>query len=249
MIISAFTNPAAATSSTGNTARVRVMHASPDAPAVDVWVNGTRAFSNISFKSISDYAKLQPGTYHVQVVPAGATTPVVIDATLTLAKHTDYTVVAIGKLATIHPLVLVDNNKPVSSKMVRIRFVHASPDAPSVDIAVHNGPVLFSNVAFGQSSGYITVPRGTYPLEVRLAGANTVVLSLGNVKFRGGSTYTAIAVGLVADQSLTAVLHMDSSHHTHHTTESSHDTDNDDRPTMTTHETAEYRVDDQAIEL
>jgi hypothetical protein len=27
-------------------ARVRVVHASPDAPAVDVWVNGEVAFSN-----------------------------------------------------------------------------------------------------------------------------------------------------------------------------------------------------------
>ncbi|MGD8735495.1 MAG: DUF4397 domain-containing protein, partial [Anaerolineae bacterium] len=36
--------------------RVRVVHASPDAPAVDVWVNGAVAFSNAPFEGITDYA-------------------------------------------------------------------------------------------------------------------------------------------------------------------------------------------------
>ena len=214
LTLSAITNPAAAYSVNVNSdARVRVVHASPDAPAVDVLVNGTPAFTNIEFTNVSDYASLPAGTYHVQVVPAGKTTPVVIDTMLTLSPRTDYTVMAIGKLASIHPLVLVDDNSPVPVGMVRVRFVHASPDAPNVDIAVHNGPVLFSNITFGQNGGYITVPRGTYPLEVRLAGTNTVVLSLGDFTLRGGSTYSVFAMGLVADHSLTAVLHLDSTHH------------------------------------
>ena len=78
--------------------------------AVDVWVEGNVAFSNAPFKGITDYAPLSPGTFNVQVVPTGATTPVVIDADLDLAADTDYTVVAVGLLADIEPLVLIDNN-------------------------------------------------------------------------------------------------------------------------------------------
>ena len=51
-------------------ARVRVVHASPDAPAVDVWVNGNVAFSNAPFKGITAYAGLAPASYQVQVIPA-----------------------------------------------------------------------------------------------------------------------------------------------------------------------------------
>ncbi len=47
-------------------ARVRVVHASPDAPAVDVWVEGSVALSDVSFKEITDYAELDAGTYNVQ---------------------------------------------------------------------------------------------------------------------------------------------------------------------------------------
>ena len=93
-------------------ARVRVVHASPDAPAVDVWVNGAVAFSNAPFTGITDYAKLEPGNYQVQVTPTGATEPIVIDASLDLATQTDYTVVAVGQLADIEPLVLVDKMLP-----------------------------------------------------------------------------------------------------------------------------------------
>ena len=85
----------------GHEARVRVVHASPDAPAVDVWVNGSVAFSNAPFTGITDYAALEPGTYNVQVSPTGATEPIVIDADLDLATQTDYTVVAVGMLENI----------------------------------------------------------------------------------------------------------------------------------------------------
>lgn len=194
---------------TGVNARVRVIHASPDAPAVDVWVNGAPAFTNLAYKGITSYAMLRAGTYNVKVVPAGATSPVVIQANLTLSGNTDYTVMAIGTLAHIRPLVLIDNGRPAPADQAFVRFVHASPDAPAVDIVVHNGPVLFSNVSFGRSGGYITVPAGTYPLDVRLAGTSTIALSLGDITLKGGQTYSAFAVGLAGNGSLTALLNIE----------------------------------------
>jgi hypothetical protein len=65
-------------------ARVRVVHASPDAPAVDILVNDGAAFENLSFEGISDFVEVPAGTYNVKVVPAGATTPVVFEADLEL---------------------------------------------------------------------------------------------------------------------------------------------------------------------
>lgn len=93
----------AAAVGTGVNARVRVIHASPDAPAVHFWFNGAPAFTNLACKGITSYAMLQAGTYNVKVVPAGTTSPVVIQANLTLSGNTDYTVMAIGTLAHIQP--------------------------------------------------------------------------------------------------------------------------------------------------
>jgi LPXTG-motif cell wall-anchored protein len=194
-------------------ARVRVVHASPDAPAVDVWVNGAVAFSNAPFKGITDYAKLEPGSYQVQVTPTGATEPIVIDAMLDLATKTDYTVVAVGQLANIEPLVLVDNNSAPAAGKAHVRFVHASPDAPAVDIAVMGGPVLFSNVPFKGTGDYLPVDAGTYDLEARLAGTETVALSVPGVMLEEGKVYTIFAMGLAGGEpALTAVPSVDASY-------------------------------------
>ena len=197
----------------GHEARVRVVHASPDAPAVDVWVNGSVAFSDAPFEGITDYAKLEPGAYNVQVTPTGATEPVVIDADLTLETQTDYTVVAVGKLENIEPLVLIDNNSAPAAGKAHVRFVHASPDAPAVDIAVTGGPVLFSNVAFKGVGDYLPVDAGTYDLEARVAGTETVALSIPGVALENGTVYTIFAMGLLeGEPALTAVPSVDASY-------------------------------------
>jgi hypothetical protein len=193
-------------------ARVRVVHASPDAPAVDVWVNDQVAFSNAPFKGITNYAQLEAGTYNVKVVPTGATEPVVIEADLDLAADTDYTVVAVGQLANIEPLVLVDNNSTPAAGKAHVRFVHASPDAPAVDIAVKGGPVLFSNVAFKGVGDYLPVDAATYDLEVRLAGTDTVALSVPGLALADQTVYTVFAMGLAGGEpALTAVPSVDAS--------------------------------------
>jgi hypothetical protein len=179
------------------TAHIRVVHASPDAPAVDVLVNDAVAFSNAPFKGITDYAALPPATYNVKVVPTGATEPVVIEADLTLnAEVSGYTVVAVGKLAAIEPLVLVDNNATPAVGFAHVRFVHASPDAPAVDIAVKDGPVLFSGIRFKEVGDYLSVPAMKYDLEVRLAETETVVLDVPGVALADRSVYTIFAMGL-----------------------------------------------------
>lgn len=193
-----------------STARVRVVHASPDAPAVDVWVNDAVAFSNIPFKKITSYAELAAGSYNVKVVPTGQTEPVVIEADLDLEAGTDYTVAAVGQLATIEPIVLVDDNTTPASGMAHVRFVHASPDAPNVDIKVKDGPVLFENVPFKQAFPYVPVDAGTYNLEVRIHDSGALALEVPGLSLAERSVYTVFAMGLAGGEpALQAVPSLD----------------------------------------
>lgn len=187
-------------------ASVRVAHLSPDAPNVDVYVNGDRVLSDLAYLETSDALAVPGGTYQVEVTPAGQTAPVVIDATLTLDSGTAYTVAATGLLADISPLVLVDDTVAVPSE-AKVRFVHASPDAPAVDVAVAGGgPVVFGDFEFREASADQALAPGDYDLEVRLAGTADVVLSLGTVTLEPGTNSTFFAVGLVADMTLGATV-------------------------------------------
>ena len=59
----------------GQGAMVRVAHLSPDAPAVDVLVNGQRAITGLAFKEVTHYIPLPAAKVRVQVVPAGQDAP------------------------------------------------------------------------------------------------------------------------------------------------------------------------------
>jgi hypothetical protein len=106
--------------------------------------------------------------------------------------------------------VLLDNNSAPAAGKAHVRFVHASPDAPAVDIAVTGGPVLFANVPFKGVGAYLPVDAGTYNLEARVAGTDTVALSVPGVQLNEGTVYTIFAMGLVSGEpALTAVASVD----------------------------------------
>ena len=173
-------------------AAVRVVHASPDAPNVDVWLDGATVLTDVPFTAVSDYLTLSAGTHRVQVTATGSTDPV-IDAELTLDAGTSYTVAATGLLADITATVLVDDRAPAAGQ-AKLRVFHASPSAPaSVDVAVTDGPVLVEGLAYPEATDYLTVDAGTYALEIRAAGDTAAALSL-EATLEADQNYTAIAM-------------------------------------------------------
>lgn len=195
--------PLAGVSAQGEQARIRIVHASPDAPNVDIWVNGAVAVSNLAFNDATDYIALAAGDYDIAVTPTGGTAAdAVIEATLPLAAGMDYTVAAVGQVADIEPLVLEDNNAAPAAGKAHIRVVHASPDAPAVDVAVAGGPILIENLAFPTASNYLPVDAGSYDLDVRPTGTETVAIDINGFMAEAGTIYTVFATGLVGDGSL-----------------------------------------------
>jgi hypothetical protein len=171
---------------------VRVVHASPDAPNVDVWVDGEAVLTDVPFTAVSDYLTLPAGTYNVQVTATGATDPV-IDADLTLEAGTSYTVAATGMLADIAAIVLVDDRIPTDNQS-KLRVFHVSPSAPAeVDVAVTDGPIVVEGLAYREATDYLTLDPGTYPLEIRAADDEAAALAL-EANLEAGQNYTAIAM-------------------------------------------------------
>ena len=54
-------------------ATLRIVHASPGAPAIDVLVDGQPFATNVAFGVATDYAPIPAGDYKVQVVATGQT--------------------------------------------------------------------------------------------------------------------------------------------------------------------------------
>lgn len=233
------------------TVRVRVAHLSPDAPAVDVCVSahGANQFmgpvlasagapGGLAYGEVTTYLTLPAGAYDVRVVGAGATSCAtsVFDATNLPALPAGATV-TIAAVGFLHPpsgntsafrlAAYVDDTSAPSSTTVATRFIHASPDAPTVTVGSGAGATfmpLFSNVSFTQvgrstspqsdTNGYAPLPASSTPptLTVRASGASADVLTVTlPAAPPGGTVATIFAIGDVggSPQPLQALVCVD----------------------------------------
>lgn len=180
-------------------ARVRVIHASPDAPNVDVYVNGNRILQDVPYKQVSNYMSLPAGRYQVDVYPTGDMVSTVISRKVDVEPGKSYILVAGGTLDKIR-LLTFENQPQVPSGETKVRFIHLSPDAPAVDIAVPKGDVVFPNVSFRQATNYLGLSPMTVDLEARVAGTKNVALSLPKLQLLPNTTYSILAIGLVSGE-------------------------------------------------
>jgi len=186
---------------------VNILHASPDAPGVDILVNDKVAVENLEFGKATGYVALPAGDHNVKVVPHGeAADKAVIDADVTLDADQAYEVLAVGKVADIAPAIFpVDLAALESTTDAAVRVIHASPDAPGVDIAPDGADPLVTNLEFPKDSGYLTVPAGEVDLEVRPTGTKDVALQLDPIELEAGKVYSVVAIGTLADKTLTVL--------------------------------------------
>lgn len=197
--------PSASMAQTAN-ARVRVMHASPDAPAVDVYVNGAAVLRNVPFFTVSDFLSVPAGTYRVQVTPAGASPDsAVLDGQVTIEGGVDYTIAALNTLENIEVGILEDDNTAPPAGQARVRVFHASPDAPAVDIKLAGTQTAVVSAAEFGDYAYLTVPAGTYRFDITPAGSNTVVYTTPPLRFESGWVYSLTAAGLLGAEGSFAV--------------------------------------------
>ncbi len=187
-------------------ANVLVVHASPDAPSVDLLVDSVKVnTAALTFPSNTGYLKVNSGTRNIKVNVTGTTTTV-INANLALTKDKSYSIFAVDSVANITPLVIEDDLTTPQSGKAHVRFIHLSPDAPAVDIAVAStGAVVFGNKAFKEYTAFTPLDAGTYNLDVRVAGTSTVALVLPSITLEAGKIYTVFAKGFLGGTGSTAL--------------------------------------------
>jgi hypothetical protein len=187
-----------ATATPAGTANVRIAHLSPNAPNVDVSVDGTTVLEDVPFEAVSDYLAVPVGTRTVRITAAGDPDTVAFEGDLTL-EEADYTVAAVGSLGAdergFEPLVLEDDTSEPDGDTARVRLVHASPDAPAVDVTT-GGSALFEDAAYGDAAT-VEVPAGTYTLRIRGATETNDgdVVAVQPIEVTGGTAYTVFAGG------------------------------------------------------
>ncbi|MFO0606999.1 MAG: DUF4397 domain-containing protein [Polyangiales bacterium] len=216
--------------SRGPQVNVRVAHLSPDAPPVDFCLRaaGAAAFTGpvlgslgvaggLAYGQVTRYLPLDAAAYTVRLVAPGSA-----DCATALGGLPDTALPALtgGVRATVGALGLlsgsgatafrlapfVDDATPAPAAQARVRFVHASPGTPNVDVGVPGAgtafTTVFGDVAYGAAAAAINVaPLAGATLAARPAGAATAAypLTLRGVNLPAGSRTTVFAVGALND--------------------------------------------------
>lgn len=182
---------------TNTNAKVLITHASPDGPGVDLLVDNTKVnTAALEFLGSTSYLNVNAGTRNIKVNATGTSTSV-INADVPFVAGKNYSLFAVDSLKKITAVLIEDDLTTPASGKAHVRFIHLSPNAPAVDVALTGGSVVWGDYSFKEGSAFAPLDAGTYNLEVRLAGTNTVVLPLPNITLTAGKIYTVYAKGFV----------------------------------------------------
>lgn len=183
--------------------QVQVLHASPDAPAVDILFDGVERLSGVDYKQGSGKFNLAAGDVTVEVVgktPAGDVT-VIGPATLNFDADTTYTIIALNGVAEIEPFIIAQPNSAVAAGSARVQVLHAAPMAPRVDVyatapdADLAASAPLGAFSFKETLGPVEVPADNYQIRVTPEGdPDTVVFDSGTITLNAGDDFIISAV-------------------------------------------------------
>ena len=151
---------------------LRALHLSPDAPAVDIFLNngGTAAVSDLSFQEGTPYLAIPEGTYEIDIAASGSTAndAVLSVSGLDLMEDSYYTAVAYNTLNGIAALALVDDYMGLTAGKIRVRAIHTAAGVGQVDIWNVTDPgspaALYPDFDFGDVGAYLDLPVAAYTL-------------------------------------------------------------------------------------
>jgi len=181
---------------------VLIVHASPNAPNIDMYVDGARSLYNISYGSDTGYAIINPGTYSFAFTQTGNTTPLVTQS-FTFEGGKLYSIFTIDSVSKMKAVYVADNIATISLDSVQIRYFDLSPDAPFHTAVITSGTdsVQYTIRGFNDQGGnsdfqnFTSLKAGTYDLKLSQPGSGTPFKVFNNLVLTGGKVYTIYLKG------------------------------------------------------
>lgn len=185
---------------------VRVVHAVPGGPDVDVYLNDSPVVQGLTFGTATEFAAAPGGDDRkIQIVPAGGTPGDgdLVESDVDLDGRFGYEIIATGEGDDVEITTAKLDLTPVADGQARIRVIHASPDAGGVNVTIADGPTLFEGVDFRDVTDNQTIDARSYVLQV--IKDDTVALT-GDLAVETGMVYDVLVIGRNDDGTLALLI-------------------------------------------
>lgn len=196
--------------------RLRFIHASPDTPAVDIYVNEQEQplFTNVSYGMTTEVMRYSASPLTLHLRPAGGgreLPPLLSSQPFDMEKNVQVSFVAAGERgsstseAASRILPIRESFAPPAPGRLRVRIVHASTDAPSLNIDLNGDSTTevkeLERFTDSGAAG-LELPAQT-PIHFRVRGEDPRTEALGFTlpPLPEGSTVLVVAMGMLSTAS------------------------------------------------
>jgi Domain of unknown function (DUF4397) len=187
-------------SGSGNDAQLRFLLASPDAPQVNVLLDGLSVAGNLGYGNATGYISQKAGSHQVQVVTAVGSLPV-FSETISLNASSFQTLLFTGPAASIQPVMLNDTPPTIVINDAYVRVVNASAAMGAADVyivpagsGIGGVPPATAGLAFDQDTGYQLTVAGNYEVFMTTPGTSQARLSTGPISLTSAQNQTLVAL-------------------------------------------------------
>jgi len=190
-------------SSSGTTQQVRVVMASPDAPPVDILIDGGQVATSLAYRNFTSYTPVKTGQHRIEAIRVSDSASI-FQQTVAVGASANLTVLITGPAAMTQGLVLTDastTSTTVSTGNGYVRVVNASPAMGVADVFIVNAGAglngatpASSSLPFNQTTGYQLTAIGNYQVFMTAPGTTNVFLDTGPLALAQTQYQTVVAV-------------------------------------------------------
>jgi hypothetical protein len=185
-------------SSSSETANIRVFQGSPDAPHIDVLVDGKAVATNIQYGGNSGYFSVKAGSPNVQIVDR--TGAPVLQQTVSIAGSASQTLLLTGRANSIEPVTLADGGTTANGANGHVRVVNASPSLGQADVylvapgaSIMGAQPITAALDFDKDTGY-QLAGGSYEVFLTTPGTKNALLDTAPVSINSGQNQTIVVL-------------------------------------------------------
>ena len=176
--------------------KVRILHAVPKAPKVDVYINGQKIAEALEFSKITNYFVINPGSFEMQIYNSGTYDTPLLSQKIEISPTANYTFCIVTLQGSLYIFRLKDDNVPSTKLTSFLRFINLSANAPLVSLALPNDVVLFNGAEYLETTGYYQLSSGIYNFKFLFDSATSTAKFIKNLTLDNGNFYTIYIIGV-----------------------------------------------------
>ena len=174
-------------------ALVRVVNAVPGQAHLVVRADRDHQLTGAEYKKVTAYQPIDRNwvTFEIGTSGDSAFTPLATNREMLTDGHR-YTIVVMRDSAKNYETRVLRDEISDDTTTARVRIVHAARGVDEVSLVRKGADKVVDGVNFASEGGFRAVDPWTGTLEVRSESGNRLLLSIPNVSFQAGRSYTIV---------------------------------------------------------